>query len=153
MVGLAAGLVLLGYSLFAQPEATTADLPIMDVDLFAATLDQSERPAVINVWGSWCLPCREEAPVFTAAHRKFGSEVDFYGISYQDNQPGARQFLTEFDLPFVHYFDFDGAFLARYGGLGVPRTYFFNPGGELAEIHQGVINQETLDKKIEGLLG
>jgi hypothetical protein len=78
--------------------------------------------------------------------------VDFYGIAYNDNQPGARQFLAEFDLPFPHYFDFDGDALARYGGIGVPRTYFFASGGRLVATHNGVIDGETLTRQIEELL-
>ena len=154
MVGLAVGLVVLGYAIFDDPTAGNGgdDLPLMDVAAFNEVLAASPRPAVINVWGSWCLPCRDEAPFFSAAHEQFGTNVDFYGVSYQDNQPGAKRFLEEFDLPFVHYFDFDGELLARYGGIGVPRTYFFAPGGELAEIHQGEIDLETLTAKIEALL-
>ena len=66
--------------------------------------------------------------------------------------PERNGFCEEFDLPFLHYFDFDGELLARYGGIGMPRTYFFAPGGELSEIHQGQIDQETLMEKIEALL-
>ena len=134
----------------ASPEA---DLPEMDVDAFVARLEMSAKPAVVNVWASWCLPCRDEAPLFTAAHAEYGDRIDFYGVAYNDNQPGARQFLAEFDLPFTHYFDFDGDALVHFGGIGVPRTYFFGPGGELAKTVNGVLTEDTLTSNIEELLG
>lgn len=132
--------------------ASTSDLPEMDVDAFVEQLESSAKPAVVNVWASWCLPCRDEAPLFTSALAEYGDRVDFYGIAYNDNQPGARQFLAEFDLPFTHYFDFDGDALAEYGGIGVPRTYFFASGGTLITTHNGVIDGETLTRQIEELL-
>jgi cytochrome c biogenesis protein CcmG/thiol:disulfide interchange protein DsbE len=125
----------------------------MDLDVFVAQLEASEKPAVVNVWASWCLPCRDEAPLFTSAHAEYGDRVDFYGIAYNDNQPGARQFLAEFDLPFPHYFDFDGDALVHFGGIGVPRTYFFSPGGELVATVNGVLTADTLASNIEELIG
>ena len=129
-----------------------SNLPEMDLAAFENRLESSDRPAVVNVWASWCLPCRDEAPLFTSAHAEYGDRVDFYGIAYNDNQPGARQFLAEFDLPFTHYFDFDGDALVEYGGIGVPRTYFFASGGTLITTHNGVIDGETLTRQIEELL-
>jgi cytochrome c biogenesis protein CcmG/thiol:disulfide interchange protein DsbE len=129
------------------------DLPEMDLAGFQDQLESSDRPAVVNVWASWCLPCRDEAPLFASAHAEYGDRVDFYGIAYNDNQPGARQFLAEFDLPFTHYFDFDGDALVEFGGIGVPRTYFFASGGILISTHNGVIDDETLTRQIEELLG
>lgn len=135
-----------------QQSTTENNLPEMDLAAFQQQLQASERPAVVNVWASWCLPCRDEAPLLTEAHAEYGDRVDFFGIAYNDNQPGARQFLEEFDLPFTHYFDFDGDALAEFGGVGVPRTYFFAPGGALVLTHNGVINAETLTRQIEEAL-
>ncbi|HJR87854.1 MAG TPA: TlpA disulfide reductase family protein [Acidimicrobiia bacterium] len=133
--------------------SSEAELPEMDLDAFVARLESSAKPAVVNVWASWCLPCRDEAPLFTSAHAEYGDRIDFYGVAYNDNQPGARQFLAEFDLPFTHYFDFDGDALVRFGGIGVPRTYFFGPGGELANTVNGVLTEDTLTSNLEELLG
>jgi cytochrome c biogenesis protein CcmG/thiol:disulfide interchange protein DsbE len=129
------------------------DLPDMDLDAFVAQLESSAKPAVVNVWASWCLPCRDEAPLFTSAHAEYRDLVDFYGIAYNDNQPGARQFLAEFDLPFPHYFDFDGDALIEFGGIGVPRTYFFDSTGALASTHNGVITEDALLRQIGNLIG
>ena len=129
------------------------DLPEMDVEAFVAQLAASEKPAVVNVWASWCLPCRDEAPHLRAAHQDYGDVIDFYGIAYNDNQPGARQFLTDFGLTFTNYFDFDGNAPAHFGGFAIPRTFFFGPGGELVKTFDGVLTEETLHTNIEELLG
>jgi cytochrome c biogenesis protein CcmG/thiol:disulfide interchange protein DsbE len=132
--------------------SSEGELPEMDVDAFVARLESSEKPAVVNVWASWCLPCRDEAPHLRAAHQEYGEVIDFYGIAYNDNQPGARQFLDEFDLTFTNYFDFDGNAPAHFGGFAIPRTFFFGPGGELVETFNGVLTEDILTSNIEELL-
>lgn len=129
------------------------DLPEVRLEEFQEMLAASDRPVVVNVWASWCLPCRDEAPLLTEALAEYGEQVTFIGIAYDDNQPGAKQFLAEFDLPFPHYFDQEGVILAEYGGLGIPRTYFFDPGGELVHTFNGVLDAATLALHIDELLG
>ena len=133
-------------------EPTTPALPPIDLAGFQQVLAELDRPAVVNVWASWCLPCRAEAALLRQAHAEFGEEIAFIGIDYDDSQRGARLFLDEFDLPFVHYFDPDGVTIAEYGGIGVPRTYFFAAGGELIKVHNGAIDEQTLALQIDELL-
>jgi cytochrome c biogenesis protein CcmG, thiol:disulfide interchange protein DsbE len=110
-----------------------------------AFLEGSERPVVLNVWASWCGPCRSEAPLLRSAHRQHGDQVAFLGVAVSDTQEGARSFLGEFDLDgFEHRFDPTGAVPAALGGRGVPITFFYAPGGELVRIHGGVIDERTL---------
>ena len=133
-------------------EPQTLQLPEIDLAGFQQLLADLDRPAVVNVWASWCLPCRAEAPLLQAAHAEFGDSIEFIGLDYNDSQRGARLFLDEFDLPFPHYFDQPGEVIAELGGFGVPRTYFFAPGGELVKTHNGVIDEQTLALQIDDLL-
>ena len=135
-----------------QAEPTTPPLPAIDLPGFQQILAGLDRPAVVNVWASWCLPCRAEAPLLRQAHEEFGEQVAFIGIDYDDNQRGARLFLDEFDLPFPHYFDPNGVTIAEYGGIGVPRTYFFDESGELIKVHNGAIDEQSLALQIDELL-
>jgi cytochrome c biogenesis protein CcmG/thiol:disulfide interchange protein DsbE len=132
--------------------ADEANLPIIDTAAFQERLAASEQPLVVNVWASWCLPCRDEAPVLSAAHAEFGDRVAFIGVAFNDNQPGAREFLAEFDLPFPHYFDQHGELVAEFGGFAMPRTYFLAPGGDLVASHSGALDAETLERLINELL-
>lgn len=135
-----------------QAEPTTPELPEIDRAGFQQLLADLDRPAVVNVWASWCLPCRAEAPLLREAHAEFREEIVFIGINYNDSQRGARLFLDEFDLPFTHYFDPNGVTIAEYGGLGLPRTYFFAAGGELIKVHNGAIDEQTFALQIDELL-
>jgi cytochrome c biogenesis protein CcmG/thiol:disulfide interchange protein DsbE len=146
-------LVLVGSLLIAcsaDPEPTP--IPETNPQAFRALLADLDRPAIVNVWASWCLPCRDEAPILEAAHRRYGDQVAFIGIDYQDAQPAGRDFIAEFDLTYPQYFDFEGLVPADLGGIGVPRTYFFAPGGELIKVHNGVLDAESLESEIAALL-
>jgi cytochrome c biogenesis protein CcmG/thiol:disulfide interchange protein DsbE len=113
----------------------------------------AERPVVVNVWASWCIPCRSEAPLLRAAHESFGSEVEFIGLNVRDSQDPARAFLNEFSLDgFVHYFDPSGAAQGSLGAGGVPLTLFFAPGGALVELHYGVIDDRALALNLDEIV-
>ena len=116
-------------------------------------LADSDRPVVLNVWASWCGPCRSEAPLLRSAVDEHGDAVTFLGIDVRDSQDGARAFIAEFGLDgFPHLFDATGAVPDDLGGFGVPLTFFFHPGGELSLLHSGVIDERTLALQIDELL-
>lgn len=122
-------------------------------EAIAALLVASDRPIVLNVWASWCVPCRSEAPLLRTANDQFGQQVRFIGIDVRDSQDGARKFIAEFGLNgFTHFFDRDGSVPAGLRGFGVPLTFFFAPGGELIHLHSGVIDERTLALQIDELL-
>jgi thiol-disulfide isomerase/thioredoxin len=116
-------------------------------------LESSDSPIVLNVWASWCGPCRSEAPLLRNAHAQFGDLVTFIGIDVRDSQDGARSFIAEFGLDdFTHLFDATGAVPADLGGRGVPLTFFVDPGGEIRHLHSGVVDERTLAFYIDELL-
>ncbi len=128
-------------------------LPEIDPAGMQALLAESDRPVIVNVWGSWCAPCRSEAPLLRAAHREHGDAVRFVGVAVRDSQGPARAFIDEFGLGgFEHYFDRPSRVPADLGGRGVPITFFFAPGGEPAEVHNGIIDERTLALRIDELL-
>lgn len=128
--------------------------PLAPIDAaeVAALLETSTRPVVINIWASWCIPCRSEAPLIERAHNQFGADIRFLGINVTDTQDGARRFIAEFGLTFENLFDSTRAVPAALGGSGVPLTFFFAPGGELVHYQPGVIDERTLALQIDELL-
>lgn len=119
---------------------------------FETILAGLDKPAVVNIWASWCLPCRAEAPLLDLAFTTYGDKVEFIGIDVQDDQQGAKTFLAEFGLEFDHHFDKDREIANHYAGIGTPITFFFGPGGELVSTHNGVIDERTLALNIDELL-
>lgn len=138
----------------SPPSASSSapDLPEAQLGEFQETLAASDQPTVVNVWASWCLPCRDEAPLLAGAVQEYGDRVAFIGVAWNDNQPGAKDFLAEFDLTFPQYFDREGVIVAAYGGLGIPRTYFFAPGGELVSTYNGPLDADAFALQIDELL-
>lgn len=140
-----------------SPSALRADdvppLPEIAPAQITTLLNDSTRPVVLNVWASWCRPCRSEAPLLRVAHREHGEQIRFVGIDVRDDQQGARAFIAEFGLDgFEHYFDPSGRVAADLGGYGVPQTHFFAPGGDLVLRHHGVIDERTLALQIDELI-
>jgi thiol-disulfide isomerase/thioredoxin len=119
----------------------------------ATLLEASERPIVLNVWASWCVPCRSEAPLFREANARLGEEVTFVGVAVRDRAPDTARFIAEFDLDgFEHFLDPPGAVPAALGGFGVPLTFFFDAGGQLVELHSGIIDERALALQVDELL-
>jgi cytochrome c biogenesis protein CcmG/thiol:disulfide interchange protein DsbE len=147
--------VALSVTACAEPAPSSVDeLPLITPAEIASALEESERPVVVNIWASWCTPCRSEAPLLRTAAAEYGDRVDFVGVAVRDSQDGARAFIGEFSLTGLdHYFDPTGAIPASLGGRGVPITFFFAPGGDLVRTHNGVIDERTLVLLIDEVLG
>jgi len=139
----------------AGPRSDTSglpDLPTVDADQFEARLAALDRPAIVNVWASWCIPCRSEAPLLERAFVAHGAEIEFIGVDVQDNQSDAKAFLVEFGLDFDHVFDRERSIPNHYAAIGTPITFFFAPHGELMKTHNGVIDERGLALGIDELL-
>lgn len=129
------------------------ELPAISPDHLQTLIRDGGRPAVVNVWASWCIPCRSEAPLLRAAHEQEGDRILFIGIDVQDTQANARAFIAEFDLAtFDHYFDPNRSVPSTLGRTGVPITFFFDSAGDLVSAHSGVIDERTLAASISDLV-
>ena len=128
-------------------------LPEITPEALQTLVADAGQPLVLNVWASWCIPCRSEAPLLRTAHERYSGAVRFVGLDVRDNQPDARAFLNEFDLAgFEHYFDPSGAAQGSLGAGGVPLTLFYRADGSLFELHFGVIDERTLALNIDEIL-
>ncbi|HEV2062591.1 MAG TPA: TlpA disulfide reductase family protein [Solirubrobacteraceae bacterium] len=97
------------------------------------------HPVVVNVWGSWCGPCKLEFPHFQEAVRRKGDRVAFLGINLLDNTEKAEAFLQKRPVPYPSLEDGSGAITreAAPGARGAPHTIFYGASGERVTIHQG----------------
>ena len=78
--------------------------------------------SIINIWASWCLPCRDEHVHLLKL--KNLNEIDIIGINYKDKQSNAKEFLSELGNPYLEVLiDLDGTKSIELGAIGVPETY------------------------------
>jgi cytochrome c biogenesis protein CcmG/thiol:disulfide interchange protein DsbE len=95
-------------------------------------------PVVVNVWASWCGPCRFEFPHFQRAAADFGKRVAFLGVDTQDSDDAAETFLAEAPVPYPSYTDPDQEIASSIGAdLGLPDTAFYDRRGRLVQLKQG----------------
>jgi DsbE subfamily thiol:disulfide oxidoreductase len=93
--------------------------------------DLRGRPTVVNVFASWCVPCKDEAPVLAAAARRYAGEVQFVAFDYQDFDGDGRSFLRRYGNDFAALHDGDGHVAQSWGATGVPETYVLDASGRL----------------------
>jgi len=93
-------------------------------------------PVVVNVWASWCGPCRFEFPSFQQAAAAYGKRVAFFGVNSLDSSDAAETFLGEAPVPYPSYSDPDKAIADELGGIGLPKTAFYARNGELTYLDQ-----------------
>lgn len=96
---------------------------------------------VLNVWASWCAPCREELPLLMEL-RKQG--VALYGLNYRDQADAARGWLQRHGNPYVaSAVDADGRVGIDYGVYGVPETFVIDRAGRIRHRHAGLLTAEV----------
>lgn len=95
------------------------------------------HPVVVNVWASWCVPCRQEFPVLQKLSARYGKKVAFLGVNSFDSDDAAATFLREEPVPYPSYTDPDKEILRSLGGTGYPDTAFYARNGELLYLKQG----------------
>jgi cytochrome c biogenesis protein CcmG, thiol:disulfide interchange protein DsbE len=95
-------------------------------------------PVVVNVWASWCGPCRFEFPTLQKLSAAYGKRVAFLGVNSQDSDEAAQTFLKEAPVPYPSYTDADKGIANQIGAtLGLPDTAFYDRNGKLVYLKQG----------------
>lgn len=101
-------------------------------------------PAVVNVWASWCGPCRYEFPTLQKLSAKYGKQVAFIGVDSQDSNSLAVEFLEEAPLPYPSYSDGDQGIAHAIGTSGgLPDTAFYDRSGALCFLKQGAFAKQS----------
>ena len=120
--------------------------------------DQKNKVVVLNVWGSWCGPCRKEAPDLQAAAERLGSAAVFVGLNTRDNDPApARRFVDQFKISYPSIYDPQGKQLLGFRGQtvpsAIPSTLVIDAEGRVAARALGPISTTTLVDVVEDVSG
>lgn len=132
------------------PVLTGTDLAGEAVD----TATWKGNPGVINVWASWCGPCRAEAPELVAVHKK-NPDVEFLGLDTRDTDAAARSFVEKFGITYPNLPDPDGQLVLQFSDSlppqAIPSTLLIDSQGRVAGRFLGAVEAGELDAALQTL--
>ena len=106
--------------------------------------DLRGQGVVLNFWASWCIPCRDEAPLLEATwRREQNNGIILIGLDYLDQEPAAKKFLAEFNITYPNGPDLQSQAARRYGIKAVPETFFIGPDGRIVDKIIGPISSQA----------
>lgn len=104
----------------------------------------AERPALVNVWATWCYSCRVEHPYLLALAEQ---GVPIYGLNYKDEPVKAREWLSQLGDPYqLNVVDVEGSVGLDLGVYGAPETYVLDATGRIAHRHVGVLDEAVFQR-------
>ena len=173
MVGIA--LLAVAYERLGTAETSRSGPPAAD---FAAVPARQDRPApdlrlpdlqgagsvslrslagsvvVLNIWASWCPPCREEAQGLEQGWTRYRSRgVQFVGVDHEDTRGAGMAFVRRFGVTYPSGFDPDGTVAARYGAVGIPTTVVIDRRGRIVYQFLGKTTAPSLAAILDRVLG
>lgn len=111
------------------------------------------KPVLINFFASWCLPCGEEMPAIEKIAHEYGSRgVVFLGVSTDDTDTNASNFVKKHGVTFPVGIDKSTEIQKAYGLYGIPTTYFIDKQGLVNYFHSGSVTEELMRHELDKLL-
>jgi cytochrome c biogenesis protein CcmG/thiol:disulfide interchange protein DsbE len=148
---------LLAFGLLSKGEAKIAVgdpapdrvLPVLGGSGTGSIADYRGRWVLVNLWASWCPPCREETPALIRFAREYGKrDVTVLGIDVQDNSDDALAFLREFDVRYPQLRSVGDERSDAFGSTGVPENFLVDPRGRLALIWRAPVDEDFLKSEV-----
>ncbi|PTM59249.1 TlpA family protein disulfide reductase [Desmospora activa] len=132
-----------------MPEITLVDREGEPVSL----RDNDGKSAIINVWASWCPPCKDEMPHLQTAYEKHGDQVQFHmvNLTNRDSLDKMDAFLREEAFTFPVLLDEEGATEKELQILGIPNTFVLDGEGRIIHHIAGYMDEKTVEKIMEEL--
>jgi len=112
----------------------------------------SGKPAVVNFWASWCVPCREEAPLLESTWQRNRERISLVGVDVQDTDQDALAFLREFGITYPNGAGNSGPTSIAYGMRGVPETYLIATDGQIIRKWNGALTAAGLEQFLDELV-
>lgn len=135
--------------IWPQTETWPAELKAAIADGRVDLRELRGHPVALNFWASWCIPCRQEAPILHAGALRHRGQVVFVGVDVKDLTGDARDFARKYKINYVSARDGSGdTTWDNYGLTGVPETYFLDSRGKIVSHIPGEVTAQTLEEGI-----
>ncbi len=160
-LGVCAVIALLGFGLLSKGSAKISvgdpvpdrSLPLLGGAGEGSIADHRGEWVLVNLWASWCGPCREEAPELERWWRRHrGENVTVLGINVQDNSEDALDFLEQSGATYPQLRSVGDERSEAFGSTGVPENFLVDPRGRLALIWRGVVDRDFLEENVDPIV-
>jgi cytochrome c biogenesis protein CcmG/thiol:disulfide interchange protein DsbE len=132
-----------------------SELPSLTLPCFSdgssVQIGQIGGPSIVNIWASWCGPCREELPAFQRLADK--KTITVVGVATDDRREAAASLANDLGVRLPALFDADGALRRELGEIGLPLTLFIDAQGKVTRYNGPALTDETLAKLVSERLG
>lgn len=136
--------------------ADSASLPVVDLERLDGTgtytVNGAGEPRVLNLWATWCAPCRAELPAFDAVAARV-DEVEIIGVNVGDTGDDASELVTELGLSFPQVLDPVASVQRALKITGMPATIFVDDTGEVLSVHNGELTEDELTELLDEFYG
>ena len=100
---------------------------------------------IVNIWASWCVPCKTEHPLLMELSKN--RSIKLIGLNYRDDLDNAKKFINEFGNPYSQIIiDKEGTLSVEFGAYGVPETFMINKKKKIIRKFIGPINKEIVEE-------
>ena len=138
-------------NIYTPDSKTSFEVPSVSVKLFNSdeiinTLEifNSDKFYLLNIWSSWCIPCKQEHPILMKLAKNDNLEV--IGINYKDTKKNANNFLKELGNPYDNIiFDNKGTNAIEWGAYGVPESFLIN-NNKIIKKYIGPLNKKSMEE-------
>jgi cytochrome c biogenesis protein CcmG/thiol:disulfide interchange protein DsbE len=128
-------------------------LPVLGSTRTQSLASLRGKVVVLNVFASWCDPCKTEAPILEQEQRRLVHQnATIVGVTYLDNSRDSQQFVHQWHLTYPVIRDISGSFVRSFGTTGVPETFIINRAGRIQAIRRYQVDRQWLQSTLPAIL-
>ncbi|HUZ77387.1 MAG TPA: TlpA disulfide reductase family protein [Chloroflexota bacterium] len=130
-------------------QAPNFQLPLLNGQTLSLSAERG-HPVLVNIWATWCVPCKKEMPELQAASKATPSLV-VLGVDNAESGVQVRPYVTRMGITFPILLDLDATVVQQYHVIGTPSSFFIDRGGTLRAIALGAMDQPTLARDLASI--
>ena len=123
----------------------SAELLFSNDELSSTEIFELDKFYLLNIWASWCVPCKDEHPILMNLNRI--KSLKIIGLNYKDNEVNAKKFINQLGNPYSeNLVDEDGKIAIELGAYGVPETFLINQEKKIIKKYIGPLNEKSFNE-------